>query len=163
MRPATLLVLLAAALTAGCTQIQPNWTDIPGTDLAQRNAFRLDTATPPEGLDEEEQQRWDERRKLVRGLVRQELTAKGYRETINDPDFLVRFWGKRGGAYSKFRYSGEQKGTIDIRAMDPETGKWLWHGWASETIVRRLDAEDELRKAVPMILEKFPRSATTLQ
>jgi hypothetical protein len=163
MRGATLLFFLAGVLATGCTRIQPGWTDIPDSGLAQLRSFRLDTATAPEGLTGDERQLWDERRTLVRGLIREQLTAKGYREMINDPDFVVRFWGKRGGDYAQEHHYDEQKGTIDIRAIDPESSKWLWHGFASETIVRRLDAESEIREAVSMILEEFPRSTTALE
>jgi hypothetical protein len=163
MRRTALLVLLTAIIATGCTRIQPEWTDIPDTGLSQKSSFRIDTATAPKSLDGDEKQLWEDRRTLIRGLIRAELVARGYREAINDPDFVIRFWGRRGGDYAQEHHYDEPKGTIDIRAMDPPTGKWLWHGWATETMVKRLDAEEEIREAVPMILEKFPRSASKLQ
>ena len=159
----TLLALFTAVLATGCARIQPAWTDIPDSDLAERRSFRIDTASPPAGFDAEKRQVWEDRRSLVRGLVREALVAKGYHEMINEPDFVVRFWGKEGGDYAQEHHDGETKGTLDIRAMDPKSGKWLWHGWASETLTRRLDVEAEIREAVASILAKFPRSAAAIQ
>lgn len=163
MRRTTTLVLLAAALAIGCARIQPAWDDIPGSDLAGRHSFRIDTATPPADLGPDERRTWEDQRTLVRGLIREDLAAKGYRETINDPDFVVRFWGKRGASYAEEHHYAEQKGSLDIRAVDPETGAWLWHGWASETITRGFDADEEIRRAVAAILERFPTSAAALR
>lgn len=157
MRHAAIFALLATALATGCARIQPAWSDLPASDLAGRSSFRIDTATAPADVGGDARKAWEDRRTLVRGLIRHELEARGYREVINDPEFVIRFWGREGADYAQQHHYDEKRGTLDIRAMDPDTGQWLWHGWASETITRRFDAEAALREAVPMILEKFPR------
>jgi hypothetical protein len=46
-----------------------------------------------------------------------------------------------------------------LHVVDPSTGQWLWHGWATETIVERLDENEEIREAVPLIPSKFPHAS----
>ena len=53
-------------------------------------------------------------------------------------------------------FVGRSLGELDIRAADSTTGKWLWHAWATETVTERLDADEEISKAVPLLLSNFP-------
>lgn len=148
--------LILALLLAGCTRIVPDWQFEPDLDLSPRASFSIAPAAVPSGLSPDEQATWKHRRTLVASLVRSGLAAKGYREVADQPDLVVKLWAQVALKDSTTHQEAERLGTIDIVVMDPPTGTWLWHGWAAETITARLDGDAEIRKAVPLILEKFP-------
>lgn len=159
------LVLFASLVLSGCVRLQPSWKFDPDLDLSGRNSFSIAEATaPPTGMSAGDAQLWTQRRDLVRTLIRDDLVAKGYRETAESPDLLVHSRiGTGSTAVDSFgmdaEFEHERQGTVDIVVADPATGKWLWHGWAKETITERLDANEEIREAVPLILSKFPRAS----
>ena len=158
MRRAALVIALVSVLWMGCAQLQTDWTDIPDSDIAQRNTFTVEKAAIPDGLSAADQTFWQDRRALIHSVISQNLTAKGYREVAVDPQFIVRFWAKRGTSYAqKYSYS-EPKGTLDIRAVDPVSNKWLWHGWANKTLPAERTGDELVREAVEAIMATFPKA-----
>lgn len=66
------------------------------------------------------------------------------------------FSGGRRPAMDRVYKQDQTEGEVDIRAADPKSGQWIWQGWARETMIERLNPDDEIDKAVPMIMERFP-------
>ena len=159
MRIGSRLAVLAAVAAIGCTTIQTEYAEDLDADLSGRKTFSIEKAETPSEMDPGAAQAWSERRQLIRGLIRDELTAKGYQETGENPDLRVHFFAVRGYDFRQEHHFPEQRGMIDIRAADPASGEWLWHGWAKETLTERQDEEAEIRKAVPMILSRFPSAS----
>jgi hypothetical protein len=158
-------ISLVCIASLGCVSIQTDWSVDEALDLSGRKTFAIDQATdPPGGTSEADAKLWNQRRDLVRRLIRDDLVAKGWREDAEAPDLRVHYRIGRGSAAMvayrvDARFEKEQMGKVDIVVTDPADGKWLWHGWATETIVERLDANEEISKAVPMILSRFPRAS----
>jgi hypothetical protein len=162
MRVVTRVAAIAWVAVLGCVGLQPSWKFDPDLDLSGRRTFSIAKATaPPIGMSESDAKLWNQRRDLVQKLIRDDLVAKGYREADEKPDLLVQSRvGTGNKAVDSFALRGsfehERYGTVDIVVADPATGKWLWHGWVTETISEQLDANAEISKAVPLILSKFP-------
>ena len=154
------IAAIASVVLLGCVTIQPSWKFDPDLDLSGRHTFAVaESLEPPSGMSADDARLWTERRDLIQQLIRDDLIAKGYRETQEQPDLLVHFFAGIGLKGMGTDFGTERMGKIDIRVVDPSTGQWLWHGWATETMVERLDENEEIREAVPLILSKFPRAS----
>jgi len=155
VRPVACVLLLAFV---GCETVDADWDLDSQADLASRSTFALEAvATEPTALSTASPEDWARRQNRVRILILSDLTAKGYRHHRGSPDFVVRYVAgveRSDGARSDG--DGPLAGEIDIHAIDPTSGRWLWHGWATETWTARLDRDTQVRKAVTKILSKFP-------
>lgn len=159
-----LVGLPAAAFCAmallGCVNIRPEWKFDPNLDLSGRETFRVASAgNAPSTLSADDQRLWTWRQEMIRGLIRDDLAAKGYREAAADADLRVDFFVASGLKGMETFHEAERRGKIDIHVSDPVTGTWLWHGWATETLVDRLDENEAIREAIPLILSKFPKAS----
>ena len=150
--------LLGLALGACATPPATDWFLENEAELQGRRTFTVAPiqAKPGDWVDVSKAE-WDGRQQLIRQRIRRDLTAKGYRETESNPDFRID-WVARIQLKSDFwTYTeGEREGEIDVRAVDPATGRWIWHGWATKTLTQKLDHEAVVQQAVSLILARFP-------
>jgi hypothetical protein len=149
-------IALASVLAfVACAPVRAGWDLESQAELAGRRRYALEpvSSAPGElaGADLADHAR---RLRLVRTLILTSLTNKGYRLNASSPEFVVRYAVGHGGSGADD--DGSLPGRIDVHAVDPATQRWLWHGWASRTLVSRLDPDDEVRAAVAEILSRFP-------
>jgi hypothetical protein len=152
------IALLSILAVAGCTRVNAGWSLPSQADLASRRSFSLEAVSSSPGeLSTASPEDWARRQRLLRTLILTELTNKGYRHSESSADFVVRYVAgveRKDGASTWG--DGSLQGEIDVHAVDPVSGRWLWHGWATETLTARLDRDAEIRKAVREILSRFP-------
>ena len=105
------------------------------------------------------------------------MAPKGFRETTQDPDFLVAFhtgvqdktdvqswgygygyWGMGGGGVSTINY---QEGTLILDFINPKTKKLIWRGVGKKVVSQKATPEKRekgINDAVEKILNQFPPS-----
>ena len=113
----------------------------------------------------------------IRSAVNRELEAKGFRMTSDNPDFLTTAWVKREERrgvtdrnvdYGRSGWSwvssgvdrnGNQKGTLILDFLDPESRQPIWRGSARANLLPNTasnEQEREIDRTVQDIFEDFP-------
>lgn len=118
----------------------------------------------------------------IRSSIEASLRSKGY-ETVTcaeDADFIVTFsvwldqkvridsypdrWTgvyRRGDMFYSVEARQYTTGTLAVDMFDADSGKPLWHGWASKTVTAsdRDAPEETIREGVSQLLAPFPGHA----
>ncbi len=101
-------------------------------------------------------------RDLIRATVEEGYTAKGYtKATPQQASFLLR--GKvassKQGDTASDSFEQYTEGTLVIYMLNPQTGNWIWRGWAKARLQEANSPEqkrERLRQAVQMMLKEVP-------
>jgi hypothetical protein len=175
----TLVTLLLAGLTgcAGDPGDKPVWVSASDVDIPALETFGWEgpaDAAPVTILDNQ-----------IRDALRAQLEAKGYSETIEDPDFLISHetiehdalkkgnpvrigvgvgsWGGNvGGSVGTSVDVGEkdkmvQQLKLQVHAVDPDRGREIWAG-TSAVLPERPDSA-AVNRAVVDLMVGFPTKA----
>jgi hypothetical protein len=101
--------------------------------------------------------------KILRSALEESLTARGFEWVGEDEAQLwISYdvgvfsassvsWGQQGGP---------GQGRIVVRAIDPETSREVWYGWAQAHLRSTPDPERRIRAAVEALLEDRVRSGS---
>ncbi len=160
IRAISIAAAAASLMWVGCASVQPGslrpeWKINADVDWTGKSRYRFGAEKQAASADLEAV--WVKQRELVRSLVREEMAAKGYTEDPESADWVVQFYvGTEPRGTMHYYRSTETKGQVDIHISTGESDPWIWHGWATRTVGEYIDADEEIRKAVPLILSKLP-------
>lgn len=169
------LLLLVAALAAGCASAAVKTKTSPSFDVSAYRTYEWGTPAPVVIADQERERDAAVLEWTIRNAIDQTLAAKGYQRIVaGDPDFLVDFGVRLEeksadtfGQYIKYRDEGGkqglgsafvfgyEQGSVAIEITDARSSTRLWTG--SERIVLD-DGQDvtKLEDAASRILAAFP-------
>ena len=104
---------------------------------------------------------------LVRSLVEQDLTAKGYRKvTSGAPDVWLDYGlsrEMRGEPYGDTAFPQYAKGSLVLYIIDPESKQWIWRGWARarvDEVANPAERKARLQEAVSKMLADIQPAET---
>jgi hypothetical protein len=182
MRKRTVIVLLTAAVAAGCATLTVsshierniNFADYVTYDWGPADNFpvgdpRLDNN--PFFRDH------------VQGAIEKQLAAKGYERALaGQPDLLVHYHASvnqkvdvytadstYGYCYANCepQYTDYEQGTLVVDIVDNKTNKVVWRGWAQDVMNGVIDNQDRLEKQVDEGVTKMmvllPRGGAALR
>jgi hypothetical protein len=167
-----LLILGLAVLTIGCSTLSVQYDYDPQADFASLKTFDW----LPAPVDAEVSGLTVKR---IKNAVTSQLEARGFKETSEDPNFLIAlhvgkkdrlavtdwgYWGYDylywGGGVDVYEY---EEGTLIIDFVNARSKEPIWRGVARETLdPNPTPAKEEKRinEAVTKILKNFPPVAS---
>lgn len=180
------MVVLLAALVAGCSTMQVTTDHNPDVDFSRLKTYRW--VEPPTAPPPDPRIRNDLLEKRVHAIVDELLQAKGYRRVEEGAaDFLVSWyatldqkldvqvvnnyygyapgWGWRGRYYpyggmgQETYISQYDEGTLILDMMDAGSHELIWRGYAVDRVnlTARPETKDkQLREALEKMLADFP-------
>lgn len=180
MKEAKVCILLCAVLVAaGCSSVSVKRDFDTKYDFAALHTYNwMGAPESPSGSVQRELSQNSLIEGRVKRAVNEQLAAKGYKETTQNPDFLVAFhtgvqdktdveswgygwgyWGMLGGGVSTIHY---QQGTLILDFIDPKTKNLIWRGVAEGVVPARTSpekSEKKINEVVQQMLKKFPPSS----
>ncbi len=156
----TIIAILMAA--SGCSDIEAGaaWAPQAASRSTPGQSFAWAAEADPKLNDLQELD--PSLRDLIRTTVQEELAVKGYTKASHQQaDFWLRCRlasASRGDAYSD-EFQEYTEGTLIIYVLDPQSGKWIWRGWATARLNDANSPEKKrqrLRQAVQMMLKDVP-------
>jgi len=182
------LALSALALTPGCSSVTYKHDFDKSADFTALKTYAWVTVpSNPAASVQAALQRNDLLDKRIKESANNQLTAKGYTQNADSPDFLVLYhtgtedkinvtdWGYGYGPYG-YGYGGYggwygggvdvqqyKEGTLILDIIDAQTKQLVWRGFATAAL--NPDApmekrEKKLNEVITQILSKFPPTAT---
>jgi len=150
--------LMAVVASTGCTSLGVEFDPDRSRDFVdlQRFSFAPGPDLRPSAgqADVAERQR---NRDVARQGLRQELEKKGYEHDSVKPDYIVHFWLGRSFGDAFQPYEGQAaRGELDVWFSRPGKKDRFWSGWAYVSLYGRIDAEQEVRKAVELLVADVP-------
>jgi hypothetical protein len=150
--------LLAVLASTGCTSLRVEFDPDRSRDFVDLHRFSFapgpDLRPSAGQADVAERQR--NRDVALQGL-RQELEKKGYEHDSVKPDYIVHFWLGRSSGDAFQPYEGQAaRGELDVWFSRPGKNDRFWSGWAYVSLYGRIDAEQEVRKAVELLVADVP-------
>ncbi len=180
-RYARQLLLFAGALAmSACAGLGARSDHDPQANFSELNTFAWQA---PQRADDDERAVWDNDllARRVAQAVRDELTDRGYREVAADEaDFLVTYstgerertrgsslgvgFGRGFGSRSSL-FLGQQvhldrrdEGVLVLDIIETGEQALIWRGWAARDVSDGRFAEEQVKRYVKGILERFPPS-----
>ena len=150
--------LLAALTASACTSLRVEFDPERSRDFADLHRFAFapgpDLRPSAGQTDVAERQR---NRDVALQELREALREKGYEHDSGKPDYLVHFWLGQSSRDAFQPYDGQAaRGELDVWFSRPGTNDRFWSGWAYVTLYGRIDAENEIRKAVELLVADVP-------
>ncbi len=166
---------LLAAMAIGCTPMTVRHDYDPDVDFSVYKTFDWMS-----GLDNDKEAKsmlsGPFLEKRIRKAVLENMAAKGFQKTTQDPDFLiahhVSFKRKSdvdayGPGYGYHGYWGHHaaeirrytEGTLILDFVDPATQQLVWRGWSISAVTPDSSPHEEqvnINKATAVILKRFP-------
>ncbi len=172
------LLLCAVLLAAGCSSVSVSTDFDSKVDFAGLHTYSwIDTPQSTSANVQKELVMNSLVEGRVKNAVNEQLAAKGFKETTQDPDFLVAFhmgvqdktdiqswgygygyWGLGGGGVSTVNY---REGTLILDFIDPKTKDLIWRGVGKKVVSKNATPEKRqqgINDAVAKILKQFPPS-----
>ncbi len=114
--------------------------------------------------------------KRIKTAVNSKLTAKGYQQQSDNPDFLIVYhsglkdkvdvtswgygYGRRGyGGGERIDVRQYKEGTLIFDFVDSKTKQLIWRGWAVGVVNNLEKTAEYIDDAVEKTLKKFPPTA----
>jgi hypothetical protein len=169
MKKPRVFALLFAALLAGCAPLTVHMDYDPDADFSRYRTF----AWMPEPQDHKPAASLSSpfAGKRIKQAVLENLTARGYQKTTDDPDLLIAchltFKNRSTVSVSDYGYWGPhaidvrryKEGTLILDFVDPQSKQLVWRGWSVSALHPASSPQEEqeiIDRAVGEILRQFP-------
>jgi hypothetical protein len=142
----------------GCTSLRIEFDPDRSRDFVDlhRFAFAPGPDLRPSAGQADVAERQRNRDVAIREL-REALQEKGYEHDSGKPDYMVHLWLGQSSGDAFQPYEGQaSRGELDVWFSRPGTNDRFWAGWAYITLYGTIDAEDEISKAVALLIADVP-------
>jgi hypothetical protein len=168
-RAATLLGVLAAALTLACSSMTTNVDYDHTINWSQFHTFQIAAGTKDPVTFTQ---------KRIEDGITQQLTAKGWQPVASDPDILVythvvlssekqwnatsmggfgyRGWGGMGGGMATATQTTIPIGTMIVDMVNPKTHEMVWRGTAQDQVSTTGADRGQIDAAMQALFKNFP-------
>ncbi len=168
-RAATLLGLLAGALTLACSTMTTNVDYDHTINWSQFHTFQIAEGTKDPVTFTE---------KRIEDGITQQLTAKGWQPVTSNPDILVyshvvlssekqwnatsmggfgyRGWGGMGGGMATATQTTIPIGTLIVDMVNPKTREMVWRGTAQDQVSSTGADRGQIDAAMQALFKNFP-------
>ena len=157
IQKSTILVFATFALSS-CVSLQTETTHQPGFDFTKWKSYTWAKNNPRPAVAAGAPGTQSVLKFVKRNLERA-LNERGYRKAaFASANFKILI---RVGTWAKPRFGPGQKGIegmLTLRFIDHVSGEVAWEGHAHETWLSSMDTEEEIRKAIDLLLEDYPPS-----
>lgn len=168
-RAATLLGLLAGALTLACSTMTTNVDYDHTINWSQFHTFQIAEGTKDPVTFTQ---------KRIEDGITQQLTAKGWQAVTSNPDLLVythvvlstekqwnatsmggfgyRGWGGMGGGMATATQTTIPIGTLIVDMVNPKTHEMVWRGTAQDQVSSTGADKGQVDAAMQALFKNFP-------
>ena len=168
-RAATLLGLLAGALTLACSTMTTNVDYDHTINWSQFHTFQIAEGTKDPVTFTQ---------KRIDDGITQQLTAKGWQPSTSNPDILVyshvvlssekqwnatsmggfgyRGWGGMGGGMATATQTTIPIGTLIVDMVNPKTHEMVWRGTAQDQVSSTGADRGQIESAMQALFKNFP-------